>query len=106
MKTKITSHDMVHRLMQKNDIGFTAIRVVLYDQKFIMCYDGFGSNNCFVNNAPCLNGSDNYGFTSSIGHPMSNSVELLVYDDMRIYSGAHVLYYMPIGTASILLGMG
>jgi hypothetical protein len=40
VKTKIASYDMEHRLMHKNGNGLTIIRVVLYGQKFIMCYDG------------------------------------------------------------------
>jgi hypothetical protein len=48
---------------------------------------GFESNGCFVTNAPCLNRGNSYSFASSIGHPMSNSVGLLVYDDMRTYPG-------------------
>jgi ribosomal protein S6E (S10) len=34
-----------------------------------------------------LNGDHNQGFTSSMGHLRSDSVELLVYDGMRTYPG-------------------
>jgi hypothetical protein len=46
------------------------------------CFDvmmSFGSNNCFVIGALFTNGGHGYDFTSSVGHPKSNSVGLLVY---------------------------
>jgi hypothetical protein len=48
---------------------------------------GLGSNNCFVTGTPYLNGGYDYGFTSSVGHPRSDSVGLLVYDSMHTYQG-------------------
>jgi len=47
--------------------------------------DGLGSNGCFVTGTPCLNGGHGYGFGSSVGHPRSDLVRLLVYDGMRTY---------------------
>jgi hypothetical protein len=35
--------------------------------------------------APFLNRGYSYGFASSVGHPRLDSVELLIYDGMRIY---------------------
>jgi hypothetical protein len=58
---------------------------------------GFGSNSCFVTDAPYLNRGHNYEFASSVSHPILDLVRLLVYDDMRIISGASVLYYRPSG---------
>jgi hypothetical protein len=40
------------------------------------------------------------------GHMRSDSVMLLVYDGMRIISGAPVLYYRSLGTAPTMLGRG
>jgi hypothetical protein len=39
-----------------------------------------------VTGASCLNGGHSYDFTSSMGHPKSNSV-LLVYEGMRTHLG-------------------
>jgi hypothetical protein len=44
-----------------------------------------------------LNRGHNYEFASSVSHPILDLVRLLVYDDMRIISGASVLYYRPSG---------
>jgi hypothetical protein len=46
---------------------------------------GLRSNGYIVTGAPCLNGGHNYGFASSVGHPRSDSVGLLVYDGKRTY---------------------
>lgn len=55
----------------------------------------------FVTGAPCLNG---VRVTSSIGNSRSNSVDLLVYDDMRTIFGVSVLYYRSFRTVPTLLG--
>jgi hypothetical protein len=52
----------------------------------------------FVINAPFTNGGHGDGFASSVAHPRSNSVELLVYDGMHIISWASVLYYRSLGS--------
>jgi hypothetical protein len=67
---------------------------------------GLGSNGCFVTGAPCLNEGHSYGFASSVAHPRSDLVRLLVYDGMHTFLGAPVLYYRSLGTAPTLLGMG
>jgi hypothetical protein len=46
---------------------------------------GLGSNDYFMTSASCLNEGHGYGFASSVGHPRTDSVELLVYDGMRTY---------------------
>jgi hypothetical protein len=46
---------------------------------------GLGSNSCFVIGALCLNEGHDYNFTSSVGHPRLDSVELLVYDGICTY---------------------
>jgi hypothetical protein len=51
-----------------------------------------GSNGCFVTGRPCLNGGYGYGFASSMGHPWSDLVRLLVYDGMRKISRGHRCY--------------
>jgi hypothetical protein len=56
---------------------------------------GLGSNGCFVIAAPCLNGSHDYGFPSSMGHPRSDSIWLLVYDGMHTIFGAPVVLQVP-----------
>jgi hypothetical protein len=61
-----------------------------------------GSNSCFVTGALCLNGGNSYDFANSVGHPMSNSVRLLIYNGIRTISGRLVLYYRSLGTASEL----
>jgi hypothetical protein len=48
---------------------------------------GLGSNGCFVTVALCLNGGHGCGFASSVSHPRSDLVGLLVYDGMRTYPG-------------------
>jgi hypothetical protein len=53
---------------------------------------GLGSNGCFVTGSPFINGGHGYGFASSVGHPRSDSVGLLVYDSMSTLSGAPMLY--------------
>jgi len=45
----------------------------------------------FVTSAPYLNRCHSYGFASSVGHPRTDSVGLLVYDGMRIYPGHGVV---------------
>jgi len=62
-------------------------------------------HGCFVTNVPFMNRGHHYGFASSVGHPRSNSVRLLVNDGIRTIYGAPVLYYRTIGTASTLPGM-
>jgi hypothetical protein len=64
---------------------------------------GLGSNGCFVTRVPYLNGGNGYGFTSSVGHPRSDLVGLLVYDGMCTISGAPVLYYRSLETVPSLL---
>lgn len=64
------------------------------------------SNGYFVIGAPFMNGVYGYGFASSVGHPMSDSVGLLVYDGMSIISGASVLYYRSFETTPTLLERG
>jgi hypothetical protein len=51
----------------------------------------------FLTDAPCLNWGHNYGFTNSVRHPRSDSIGLLVYDGMRIISGAPVSITGPLG---------
>jgi hypothetical protein len=99
---------MVHHLVRKNNHGLTIIRIVLYGQKFIMCYDRSWIQWLFVTGAQFLNGSHGYIFSSSMGHPMSDSVELLVYDGTYTYitDEAFVLYYRSLETASTLLEIG
>jgi hypothetical protein len=75
----------VHRLVWDNDHGLAIILVVLYGQKFIICHDGLRSNGYFVTGASYLNGGHGYDFASSVGHPRSGSVRLLVYDSMCAY---------------------
>jgi hypothetical protein len=48
---------------------------------------GLESNDCFVTGAPCLNGGHGYDSASSVGHSRSDSIGLLVYDDMCTYPG-------------------
>jgi hypothetical protein len=78
-------YDMVRRPMQENSYGFTIILVILYGQMFMMCYDGSWIKWLFETSTPCLNEGHDYGFASSMGHPMSNSVRLLLYDGMHTY---------------------
>jgi hypothetical protein len=59
----------------------------LYGQKFMMCYDEHWIKLLFCDRCTMLDGDHSYGFASSMGHPRSNSVGQLVYDDMRTYPG-------------------
>jgi predicted glycosyltransferase involved in capsule biosynthesis len=78
------------------------------DPKVTKIYDyvmmGIGSNNCFVTGTPCLNEGHSYSFSSSAGYSRSDSVGLLVYDDIRTIFRASVLYYMSLGTTPTLPG--
>jgi len=70
--------------------GRTAMGLLLYELflmvKSLQCVMiGLRSNGYFVTGTPCLNGGHNYGFASNVGHPRSDSVELLVYDGKRTY---------------------
>jgi len=58
---------------------------------------GLGSNGCFVASVLCLNGGHGYGFASSMGHPRSNSVRLLIYEGMRTYPGHRCCITGPSG---------
>jgi hypothetical protein len=58
---------------------------------------GLGSNSCFVTAASCLNGGHGYGFASSVGHLRSDSVWLLVYDNMHTYLGHQCCIIGPLG---------
>jgi hypothetical protein len=54
---------------------------------------GLGSNDSFVTDAPWLNLGHDFGLdSSSVGHPRSNSIGLVVYEGMSTLSGASVLY--------------
>jgi len=48
---------------------------------------GLGSNGAFVIGAPFTNGGYGYGFASSVGYTMLDSVELLVNDVSIQYPG-------------------
>jgi hypothetical protein len=56
-----------------------------------------GSNGCFVTHTLCLNGDHAYGFASSVGHPRSDLVRLLVYDGMQTYPGHRCYIIGPSG---------
>jgi hypothetical protein len=49
--------------------------------------------------APFTNRGQGYGFATSVCHPRSDSVGLLVYDAMRTISEAPLLYYRSLRTA-------
>jgi hypothetical protein len=57
-----------------------------------LAYDG-----CFVTSTPYLNRDHSYEFASSVGHPMSDLVGLLVYDGMHVYNirGTDVVLQVP-----------
>jgi hypothetical protein len=76
--------------------------------KFIMCYNRPWIQWLFVTGSSFLNGGHDYIFANSMGHPMSNSVELLVYDGTYTYitDGAPVLYYKSLEAAPTMLGRG
>jgi hypothetical protein len=67
---------------------------------------GLRSNGCFTTGAPCLNGVPGYIFASSLDHPRSNSIWLLVYDSMHTKSGTPMLYYGSIETMPTLSRRG
>jgi hypothetical protein len=67
---------------------------------------GLGSNDCFVTATLFKNRGHGYDFASSVSHPRSNSVELLVYDDMCTILRVLVLYYRSLGTAPTLIRKG
>jgi hypothetical protein len=67
---------------------------------------GFESNGCFVTGVPFTNGGRGYGFDCSVGHPRSDSVELLVYNGMRTISEGPMLYYRSLETAPTIAGRG
>jgi hypothetical protein len=46
---------------------------------------GLGSNGHFVTGTPCLNRGHDYDFANRVGHLRSDSVGLLIYDDMCTY---------------------
>jgi hypothetical protein len=58
---------------------------------------GLGSNGYFVTGTSCLNKGHGYSFASSVGHPRSDSVGLLVYDGMRTYPGHWCCITSPSG---------
>jgi hypothetical protein len=41
----------------------------------------------FVTGAPSLNVGHSYGFVGNVVHPRSDSVKLLIYDDVHTYIG-------------------
>lgn len=66
--------------------------LTLWSKRFIIML-GIGSNGCYVTDAPCWNRGHSYKFASSVGHPRSDSVGLLVYDGMSTISEVQMLYY-------------
>ncbi len=78
----------MYRYVWDNGHGLTILyKLTLWSKVYDYVMMGIGSNNCFVTGTPCLIVGHNYGFASSVGHPRSDSVGLLVYDGMRTYPG-------------------
>jgi hypothetical protein len=58
---------------------------------------GLGFNCYFMIGIPCLNKGYGYSFASSVSHPRSISVGLLVYDGMLTYPRHQYCITRPLG---------
>jgi hypothetical protein len=86
----------VRAIIQPYAFYYTGL--ILWSQRFTFMFD-LGSNGGFSDGRTMCHG---YHFVSSVDHPISDSVGLLVYDSMHTIYGKPVLYYKSFGTTSTL----